>query len=433
MPVYQWDVYQWDVFISHASEDKQAVAQPLAEHLRKNGVRVWLDANELTLGDSLRRKIDNGLAQSRYGLVVLSPAFFSKEWPQNELNGLFALESARGKVILPVWHRVDKDYIAGYSPLLSDRLGISTSLGLDKVTEALLTAIRAGPGDPTVPQPAPSSGRRIFIPVAAALLLIAIMVTTWLVLRERNSDKLAGVKNAEAQSAAAALFRDQARAAGYVDSEVLDSWVGDFLFEHWISPAVITRLLDRESSRGGRGRGDLVIGIWTAPSAASSVWRIYSGLTQPDVRPALSSIQTVVRAPAIEAPTGPFRENAGGLSVAAWSLVIGAYANSFPAAANWICSNFAPLGPPFIDARPRTDAFDQLSVQPAPACPAIQFLAVRNKGTESPAARFRSLLNLPSTSPNNQPAETIYFSVARDNDPHPLPIRVALLWVRRAR
>lgn len=151
--------YQWDLFISHASEDKDTVARPLAERLGEKGVRVWLDANELTLGDSLRRKIDHGLALSQYGMVVLSPSFFNKDWPQNELNGLLALESGRGKVILPVWHGVDKDVIAAFSPLLADRLGISTSRGLEVVCDAVIDAMRKS-------APAPSSPRLSSAPEA---------------------------------------------------------------------------------------------------------------------------------------------------------------------------------------------------------------------------------------------------------------------------
>ena len=56
-----WDVLLWDVFISHASEDKEEVARPLARALQEEGYCVWLDDNELSLGDSLRLKIDEGL------------------------------------------------------------------------------------------------------------------------------------------------------------------------------------------------------------------------------------------------------------------------------------------------------------------------------------------------------------------------------------
>jgi TIR domain len=53
----------WDVFISHASEDKDEVVRPLAYELQERGLRVWFDESELRIGDSLRRKIDQGIAQ----------------------------------------------------------------------------------------------------------------------------------------------------------------------------------------------------------------------------------------------------------------------------------------------------------------------------------------------------------------------------------
>jgi hypothetical protein len=66
---------RYDVFISHASEDKEAVAKPLANLLRSRKINVWLDQYELTVGDSLRRKIDQGLRDSNFGVVVLSEKF----------------------------------------------------------------------------------------------------------------------------------------------------------------------------------------------------------------------------------------------------------------------------------------------------------------------------------------------------------------------
>lgn len=90
-----------DAFISHASEDKDFV-KPLAEALVSLGVDVWYDTFVLTVGDSLRKSIDQGLVSSRLGIVVLSKAFFEKRWPNYELNGLFAREMNGRKVILPV-------------------------------------------------------------------------------------------------------------------------------------------------------------------------------------------------------------------------------------------------------------------------------------------------------------------------------------------
>ena len=71
----------YDVFVSHATEDKEEVARPIANALTEAGLRVWYDEFELRIGDSLRRKIDHGLARSRFGIVVLSPSFFAKKWP----------------------------------------------------------------------------------------------------------------------------------------------------------------------------------------------------------------------------------------------------------------------------------------------------------------------------------------------------------------
>ena len=134
---------QYDIFISHASEDKMSVAHPLAELLTKAGLKVWLDAQELTLGDSLRRKIDNGLSKSAYGVVILSRDFFKKEWPQKELDALVAREDGREKVILPIRHNLSHAEILSFSPLLADRLSTNTSSGIDAVANEILKAVRS--------------------------------------------------------------------------------------------------------------------------------------------------------------------------------------------------------------------------------------------------------------------------------------------------
>jgi len=142
----------WDAFISHAGEDKGEVARPLAEALTARGLRVWLDENELHVGDSLRAKIDHGLAESRFGVVILSPSFFAKDWPQRELNGLAALESPLRKVVLPVWHGVDHDFVARFSPMLADRVATSTTKGIPAVVADIVQALEAG-GSPASPSP----------------------------------------------------------------------------------------------------------------------------------------------------------------------------------------------------------------------------------------------------------------------------------------
>jgi HD-GYP domain-containing protein (c-di-GMP phosphodiesterase class II) len=135
------NAFQWDVFISHASEDKDRIARPLAEALRKKGLRVWYDEFSLKVGDSLHQKIDEGLEQSRFGVVILSPRFFRKYWPREELNGLATREVDGTQVILPVWHKVVFSKVRLYSPRLASRIAARTKDGLPHVVNKLLEVI----------------------------------------------------------------------------------------------------------------------------------------------------------------------------------------------------------------------------------------------------------------------------------------------------
>ncbi len=118
---------EYDVFISHASEDKDAVVRPLANELRDGGLNVWYDEFELRIGDSLRRKIDTGLAKSKFGVVVFSRSFFGKGWPNYELDGLVTRAVTGEQVLLPIWHDITKKELIEYSPSLADKLARSTS------------------------------------------------------------------------------------------------------------------------------------------------------------------------------------------------------------------------------------------------------------------------------------------------------------------
>lgn len=126
-PVYEDEgVREFDVFISHASEDKDEVVRPLAHALQDAGLKVWYDEFELRIGDSLRRKIDKGLASSRFGVVVLSKDFLQKGWTNYELDGLVTRANSGEQVLLPVWHNISKKEVISYSPSLADKLARST-------------------------------------------------------------------------------------------------------------------------------------------------------------------------------------------------------------------------------------------------------------------------------------------------------------------
>jgi len=134
---------RWDVFVSYASEDREAVVRPLAEQLEHCGLAVWYDQTQLRVGDSIRRKIDEGLARARYGVVILSPSFFDKHHPEQELDGLAQREQDGAKVILPVWYEVAEKDVRRHSAWLAGRLAAKWEDGIAVVIEQLLGAIAA--------------------------------------------------------------------------------------------------------------------------------------------------------------------------------------------------------------------------------------------------------------------------------------------------
>lgn len=138
------DDREFDVFVSHASEDKDAVVRPLTKALSDRELAVWYDEFELRVGDSLRRKIDVGIARSRFGIVVLSEAFFSKSWPQYELDGLVTMATSGRQVLLPLWHGVSKDEVMNYSPSLADKVALRTADStIDEIADDIAAVIHA--------------------------------------------------------------------------------------------------------------------------------------------------------------------------------------------------------------------------------------------------------------------------------------------------
>ena len=133
----------YDVFISHASEDKDDFVRPLAEKLTEAGFSAWYDESQLKIGDKLRRSIDRGLANSRFGIVVFSPDFFQKNWTQYELDGLVQKEMTGKKAILPLWHKVSKDEVMKYSPSLADTVALNTAMfTIEELVEKLSEVLK---------------------------------------------------------------------------------------------------------------------------------------------------------------------------------------------------------------------------------------------------------------------------------------------------
>jgi hypothetical protein len=129
------------VFVSHAWEDKEDFVDEFVNELDVLGVRAWYDKQRMAWGDSMRAKIDEGLAKSKFGVVIISPSYIAdgKYWTKTELDGLFQLESVNGKTILPIWHNITKKDVMAYSPLIAGKLAMTTAAMTPKeIAEELL-------------------------------------------------------------------------------------------------------------------------------------------------------------------------------------------------------------------------------------------------------------------------------------------------------
>ena len=140
---------QYDFFICHASEDKDDIVRDLAKLLRDKGATVWYDEFTLRVGSRLRKAIERGLTKSRFGVVVISEHFFAKDWPQRELDGLFALDnnasdSQTQSRILPIWHKISKDEVLSRSPIVADLVALNTAtLSCEEIADQLLDRLAA--------------------------------------------------------------------------------------------------------------------------------------------------------------------------------------------------------------------------------------------------------------------------------------------------
>lgn len=134
------EALSYDVFISHASEDKRDVAEPIAKKLRERGLRVWLDTQVLGLGDKFPPKINEGLRLSRYGVAILSKEYFAKRWPTEELEALLAREHDN-TVVLPVLHGLSHDDLRKLHPIVANKVSVSTHKGIDVVVDQIAAAV----------------------------------------------------------------------------------------------------------------------------------------------------------------------------------------------------------------------------------------------------------------------------------------------------
>jgi TIR domain len=115
-----------DVFLCHAWDDRQGAAKELHDLLESRGVSVWFSEKDVALGTPLLREIDRGLAKSRVGIVLVTPALLLRLQGEGvadkELSALLARDQ-----LVPIVHGTTYEALRDVSPLLGSRSGLSTA------------------------------------------------------------------------------------------------------------------------------------------------------------------------------------------------------------------------------------------------------------------------------------------------------------------
>ncbi len=115
-----------DVFLCHAWDDRQGAAKELHDLLESRGVRVWFSEKDVGLGTPLLRAIDKGLANSRIGIVLVTPALLRRLQGEGiadkELSALLARD-----LLVPIVRETTYEALREVSPLLASRTGLSTA------------------------------------------------------------------------------------------------------------------------------------------------------------------------------------------------------------------------------------------------------------------------------------------------------------------
>ena len=115
-----------DVFLCHAWGDRKEAAKELYDFLETVGVKVWFSEKDLGLGMPMMRAIDKGLANSRIGLVLVTPAMLERlpkeSVADKELSTLLA-----GNQLIPIVHNTSYEALRNVSPMLASRTGLDTS------------------------------------------------------------------------------------------------------------------------------------------------------------------------------------------------------------------------------------------------------------------------------------------------------------------
>lgn len=136
-----------DLFLCHAWDDRQGAAKEFYDQLKANDATVWFSEKDVGLGTPLLREIDRGLANSRVGIVLVTPAMLKSLQSQGiadkELSALLATDR-----VIPVAHGTTFEALREVSPLLASRSGLDTAESSLEDVATQVAAAAAALGDP---------------------------------------------------------------------------------------------------------------------------------------------------------------------------------------------------------------------------------------------------------------------------------------------
>lgn len=138
----------FEIFISHAGEDKEAIARPIFAACERLGLKAFLDEEHIAWGQPFTAKINTALGAARTVLAIVSPTSVNKDWPVVEVNTALTLEVQREKTVLVLL--VGKPDLTKL-PLLRSKDYLVWDGNAESVARELCTAVRGKP------KPAPAS------------------------------------------------------------------------------------------------------------------------------------------------------------------------------------------------------------------------------------------------------------------------------------
>lgn len=115
-----------DVFLCHAWDDRENGAKELHDLLEAQNVSVWFSEKDVVLGTPLLREIDRGLARSRVGIVLVTPALLKRIKDQGIADKELSVLLARDQLV-PIVHGTTYEALREVSPMLASRSGLSTA------------------------------------------------------------------------------------------------------------------------------------------------------------------------------------------------------------------------------------------------------------------------------------------------------------------